>query len=74
MPPQHGRSHWMHRKPGLIRRGAQANGAKLCPRDDEMIRQLTADGWTNGQIAGHLGVSRVTIWRHRKAMDVTSET
>jgi predicted DNA-binding protein (UPF0251 family) len=74
MPPQRGRFHWMHRKPDLIRRGAQANGAKLSAADDETIRILTAKGWTNGQIADHLGVSRVTIWRHLRAMDVTSET
>jgi DNA-binding CsgD family transcriptional regulator len=62
---QSGPVHWMHRKPELIRRGPQANGAKLTEHDIAAICAL-ADFPTD-EIARHFNVSRFTVWRHLKA-------
>lgn len=34
--------------------------------------ELLADGWSTQEIADHLGVSRMTIWRYFKREDVTA--
>lgn len=58
-----GDRHWMHRKPHLIRRGTEANSAKLGPDDIRRIKELAAAGVLPGRIASIFGVSRQTIWR-----------
>lgn len=62
--------HWMHRKPHLIRRGYEANSAKLSAEDDEVIRAMHKNGMRMWQIAEHFNVSRYTIWRHLKKTHV----
>lgn len=58
--------HWMHRKPHLIRRGPDANGAKLTAEDIEVARAMAKNKMRSGLIAEHFGVSRMTVWRHTK--------
>ncbi len=62
-----GDRHWTHRKPELIRRGADSHAAKLSAADIALISQFADAGWLPSEIAAHFGVSRVTVWRHVKA-------
>lgn len=66
--PQTEARHWMRRKPELIRRGTQANGAKVTTDHLIEIAEMDDQGYLPSQIAAHIGVDRVTIWRHLKAM------
>lgn len=66
--PQSDATHWMRRKPELIRRGTQANGAKVTADHLVEIAEMDDQGCLPSEIAAHIGVSRVTIWRQLKAM------
>lgn len=66
--PQTEAHHWMHRKPELIRRGTRANSAKVTADHLVEIAEMDDLGYLPSEIAAHIGVSRVTIWRQLKAM------
>lgn len=66
--PPRDTDHWMRRKPELIRRGTQANSAKITPEDRVTIAEMDDLGYLPKAIADHLKVNRVTIWRHLKAL------
>lgn len=58
--------HWMHRNPHLIRRGPDANGAKMTAKDIEVARAMKRNGMRPILIAEHFRVSRQTIWRQTR--------
>lgn len=60
---QSGERHWMHRRPGDIRRGEQCPIAKLTASAVEQIRKRVADGERQCDIATELSMSRAQISR-----------
>lgn len=70
MNRQSGDQHWTRRRPDLVRRGTQGNGAKLGDADVEAICHYYRRGAQQTWLARKFGVSRVTVWRHLKAAGV----
>jgi hypothetical protein len=68
MNRQSGDQHWTRRRPDLVRRGAEGNGAKLSAQDIEQLCAIYAkDRPKQGHLGRRFGVSRATVWRHLKA-------
>lgn len=69
-----GDAHYTRRDPAKIRRGVDAPGAKLTPEDIAQIAAWHALGRRTGWIAKQLKVSRMTVWRQRKALSNVTES
>lgn len=68
MNRQSGDQHWTRRRPELVRRGTEGNGAKLSAQDIEQLCALyAANRPRQTWLADRFGVSRFTVWRHLKA-------
>lgn len=73
LPHPSGAQHYSKRTPEKVKRGPDAPGAKLRAED---IAALCADydnGANKSELARMYGVSRITVWRHIKARDISRE-
>lgn len=67
---QSGDQHYSHRCPERVRRGVDANGAKLTPEDIARLYAYADGGWLPHELASHFAVSRQTIWRHIRKRNI----
>lgn len=58
----------MHRQPERVQRGADASGAKLSTEEIAAMCAAHARGASKTWLAKKYGVSRITVWRHVKAI------
>lgn len=68
-----GDDHWTRREPDKIKRGPEAQGAKLSPEEIEEIGFRFKNGANQSWLARKYGVNRVTIWRHLKALGLIKD-
>jgi DNA invertase Pin-like site-specific DNA recombinase len=63
-----GDRHWTRAQPERVKRGTESHAAKLSREQIEDIGYWFEQGANQSWIARKFGVSRVTVWRHLKAL------
>lgn len=57
-------------RPATARLGVSPTGNRHLVERDELLHVLAACGWNKAEAARRLGMSRVSIWRKMKALDI----
>lgn len=70
IPHPSGEKHYSRQHPEWVLRGPDAPGAKLKPDEIAALREeLEEPGANKTHLAKKYGVSRITVWRHARAVE-----